>query len=432
MKFETVKSFILLILVIISISLTFGLWYYQPSYDVLNEEGSMNELETDIGGKKNALSDVIKPDAMVFHNYATGQHFTFKNPMDYIQLYNNMQSWSLSEFEYQPAGELPNDEEQVEIHFPTELPIALLNHLFSINDDVELPTWSFNKAIIEFDKEASLLNVTFISTDGKNTGTAQVHNKDAYELLWGYMSTPQNKLELAPYSIPDTDKEPIFISSDSISMFEYSLSINGTDPNKLVNALFKKPSLVSTNFDESYFTDGQRDMSLLHDDKTVQFVNPYSGTYDRMDAPDLIDQTIEHINDHKGWTNDFYLSDVTISTNKVQYQMHYKGYPVFNYSNLSVIEEQWRNQNLYQYDRPIFQLKNEIRKDSKELVSGQSIMETLSNNPNYNMSKVRDLKVGYKLSYNESTQSVTLKPSWYVNYDGNWREVNDDADKMRE
>src|SRR5699024_7204207 len=129
----------------------------------------------------------------------------------------------------------------------------------------------------------------------------------------------------------------------------------------------------------------------------------YSGSYDRMEALDLITRTIENINDHKGWTNDFYLSDVTTATNRVKYQMHYKGYPVFNYSNLSIIEQQWRNHNLYQYDRPIFQLKNELRQETKELVSGESIIETLTNNPNYNMDKVRDLKIGYTLSYDEST-----------------------------
>src|SRR5699024_11517080 len=164
MKFETVKSLILSILVIISISLTFGLWYYQPTYDVLNEEGSMSELETDIGGREYSLSDVIKPDAMIFHNYVTGQHFTFKNPMDYIHLYNNMLSWSLSDFEKRIVNGIPKGDEQVEIRFPANLPMDLLKNLFSMNDDVILPTWSFNKILIGFDDNSSLLRVTFISS----------------------------------------------------------------------------------------------------------------------------------------------------------------------------------------------------------------------------------------------------------------------------
>src|SRR5699024_3260081 len=144
---------------------------------------------------------------------------------------------------------------------------------------------------------------------------------------------------------------------------------------------------------------------LLHDKKAVQFFNPYSGTYDRMDVPELLDKTIHKINDHRGWTNDYYLSELESSTNQVKFQMHYKGYPVFNYSNLSVIIQQWRNQELFQYDRPLFQIKNELRQDTKELVSGERVIDKLSNSPNYNMKKVRDLKIGYRLSYKESTQS---------------------------
>src|SRR5699024_11775496 len=106
-----------------------------------------------------------------------------------------------------------------------------------------------------------LLTVTFISSDGKNAGVAKLHNKDAYDLLQGYMSAPENMIQLVAY--PIANDEQIFIPSNSISMVEYALSIDDINPNKLVNALFSKPSLVSTNMDESYFTDSQRDMSLL-------------------------------------------------------------------------------------------------------------------------------------------------------------------------
>lgn len=427
MKFETVKSFILSILVVFSLLLTLGLWYYQPNYDVLyDEDSSVSEFETDIGGKKESISDVIKPNAMIFHNYQTDQHFTFKKPMDYVQLFNNMESWTLSDFKKRPVDGLPKDDEQIEIRFPTDIPMELLKKMFSIDDDVDLPTWLFNKAIVGFDKGSSILKVTFVSSDEKYAGTVEVHNKDAYDLLWGHMSSQENMVQLTPYDLSNSDDEPIYIPTNAISMTEYSLSIDETDPNKLVNALFSKPSLVSTTFGESYFTDGQRQMSLLHGERTVEFFDPYSDTYDKMDIPDLIDRTVQNINDHRGWTNDYYLSELTPASNQIKFQMHYKGYPVFSYSDLSTIEQQWREQKLHQYDRPLFQIKNELRQEEKELESGEDIMQSLTDNPNYNMSKVQDLKVGYKLSYDESTQSVELQPAWYVNYDGNWREANFD------
>src|SRR5699024_3112348 len=310
---------------------------------------------------------------------------------------------------------------------------SLLGNLFSVSDDVALPTWSFQNIFISFDKSSSLLEFTFVSKDKKNSSTAKVHHKNAYDLLWAYISAPQGMEQLIASDITDKDDEPIYIPYEAISMTGYTLSIDEIDPNRLVNALFNKPSLVSTNSAESYFTDGLRGMDLLNNNMSVEFFNPYSGTYDRMEVSDLLDKTINKINDHMGWTNDYYLFDVEASTNQVKFQMHYKGYPVFDYSNLSSIILQWRKQELYQYDRPLFQIKNVLRKDTKTLVSGEQVIEKLKNSPNYNMSKIRDLKVGYRLSYKESTQTITLNPAWYVNYDGNWRELSfEEDDELRE
>lgn len=437
MKFETVKSFILFILVVISILLTFGLWYYQPTYDALYDEEEVSELDTDIGGSENDLIDVIKPDAMILHNNAADTHFTFEDPGEYFDLYDNMQTWSLSDFEDKQMGELeePEDNLQFEVEFPTELPMKLLGDIFSIDDDAILPSWSFEKFFISLDDEASTLDLTFVSTEDEVTETAIVHDEKVYDLLADYMSSEEDMLQLTSFDIPESDGGPIYIPADSVSMKKYALTVEDSDPNKLVNALFDKPSLVN-NTTEELFTDGQRRMELRHEERLAEFVAPYpDSSYPRMETMDLIDRSLQNINDHRGWTNDYYLSDLKSSTNQITYRMHYKGYPVFNDSKLSVIEQKWKDQEIHEYDRPLFQLKNVLpQDDKKELASGEEVKETLSDNPNYDMSNIRDLKIGYTLSYEErAAQSVTLKPDWYVNYDGNWRRVKfDEADKERD
>lgn len=436
MKFETVKSVILVILVVISLSLTFGIWYYQPSYDLLYDEEDVSELDTDIGGDQNDYSDVIQPDDMIFHQYDSERHFGFEDPSDYLDLFNNMQSWSLSDFEEKDSGTVPKDNEQVVIHFPTELPMELIANMFSVDDDVTLPTDAFDEIYITFDANASLLNVTFPASDGEKAETAVIKDEDAYNRLAGYMNTKDNMQELIRFdpSKSNADRDAIYIPADSISMKQYSLTVDNTDPNKLVNALFSKPSLVNNAAGDSSFSDGQRKMDLVHDGKAVEFVHPYSDTFERMKVMDLIDGSIEKVNDHHGWTNDYYLSDMEQRANGVTYRMHYNGFPVYSYSDLSTIEQKWRDEELYKYKRPLFQLKNVLpQEDTKDLDAGEDVIETLTDNPNYKMENVQDLKIGYHLSYEDkASNSVTLKPEWYVNYDGNWREVNFDDDDTDE
>src|SRR5690625_6489650 len=92
--------------------------------------------------------------------------------------------------------------------------------------------------------------------------------------------------------------------------------------------------------------------------------------------------------------------------------MRYEGYPVYNNSGLSIIEQSWRNQELHQYRRPLFSLNNSLGGDVVNLRSGSNVIHYLENNAKYEMEKVNDIQVGYHLKYlDNATHSLTLEPA---------------------
>ncbi|WP_106495720.1 YycH family regulatory protein [Lentibacillus sp. Marseille-P4043] len=422
MKLETVKSFILVILVGISLLLTLGIWSYQPNYKSLSD---MDYAEADIGGKDDvSKKDLVEPKSMIFHNYS--QLYGFSDPKDRQTLYRDMQSWVLYNFETKGANGPPTDDYQVELLFPDELPMEIVNYLFTLNDEVTLPEWSFQRLFITFDINNSSLELHFLSTNGDKQASFLVNNSEKFDLLWSYTTKQKG---LSEYVSLDKTGLPVYIPKHSKTVAQRKLTVTNIDADQLVNALFSNPEIVrrnNSNLGGSYYTDGIRGMRVQRDGRVIEFVNPLNTNYERMAPLNLLDTSMTNINEHKGWTGDYNLEELKTLTNLVRYRMYYAGYPVFN-SNLSVIEQEWRNNELYKYHRPLFKLNTMPGQDSVELKSGNDVIYFLQNS-NYKMENIEDIQIGYHLEYedNDLPYYLTLKPAWYVKESGNWKEITFD------
>src|SRR5690625_891410 len=113
MKFESVKTFILTILVGLSLLLTFGLWTYQPEHELLNDTSYINEV--DIGGIEEAKKDIIEPNHIIFHK--DQRYFGYEDPINRQNLYKDIQSWTLYKLHISEDNGDPEHIYQVEVFF---------------------------------------------------------------------------------------------------------------------------------------------------------------------------------------------------------------------------------------------------------------------------------------------------------------------------
>src|SRR5699024_11001903 len=144
--------------------------------------------------------------------------------------------------------------------------------------------------------------------------------------------------ELSEYMVFGSGSAPIYIPTHEVEMKARSLAVEIIDSNLLVDALFDIPSLVSANFREGYFTDGQRGMRLLQENRSMEYINPIHSSEEQINVRGLLEQSLMSVNEHKGWTDNYKLVDINTSLNSVRYRMNYDGYPVYNLNNLSTIE----------------------------------------------------------------------------------------------
>lgn len=418
MNFEIIKTYILTFLVLTSLLLTFALWNYQSNLEPLYGNSEFTN-EVDLGGKEEMKRSIIQPNTIIFRN--GGQLYSFNSPLESKKFYQETQEWLLSDYQVNESEGRPSNDYQIEFVFPSKLPAEIIRNLFNINEEDQLPNWSFQRMFIILNKETSLLQLIFLSVDGEQEIKYNVNKSGAFTTLWSYF---ENVDELREYIPLNNSNHPIYLPKDKVEIRTHSLAVKSIDETLLIDDLFTTPSLISPNFSGSYFTDGQRRLSLLQEGKTMEFINPIHSTEGQKDVIELLDLSMKNINEHKGWTNEFHLVDINLYDEVIHYRMFHEGYPIFSSNDLTIIEQHWRNHDLHLYKRPLFSISNLPGGKMVELPAGTEIVNFLTNHENYQISDIQDIQVGYKVTnFDDSSYSLSLEPAWYMNYNGYWSEI---------
>jgi len=436
MKLETVKSFVLFVLIGVSVLLSYTLWSYQPNSD-MTLGGEIVDNEMDAGGFSDKIKQsMVKPTDIIFHS--PNGYYGFIKANDRDALYEQMQSWVVTNFSAGGAENYATSEQGVELIFSDEIPMEIINSLFSFGtDDTVFPSWSMNRIFISFIDESKSLNVEFISSDNNDTATAVINDTASYDQLWTTLTSLDDET-LTEYVAINEESSAIYIPAGKVSLPNYSITPADINPNLFVNILFSNPAVVretnSQSIGETYFTDS-RQMSVYNDRLRMEYVNhgiPSSDEQTFFSETELLDRTISHINSHSGWTGDYRLEDINSESNRVSFQKYYNGYPVFSNSRLSTIQQRWALQQnglqLIEYDRPLFHFDNEFSNEVKSLISGESLIDYLENNTGSTLENIQDLKVGYELQYrNEQTNEyIQLDPAWYKKENNSWQKIVSD------
>src|SRR5699024_7468763 len=132
MNYETIKTFILFVLVGISFLLSFILWMYQPKYDLLYVTSYVNEV--DVVGSVKTKNQLIEPGIINLHK--DEQISVFKKPTERQRFLKELASWVLYGYKETEAERKPNSDRMVEIVFPSNIPGDVITNLFPFHDDV--------------------------------------------------------------------------------------------------------------------------------------------------------------------------------------------------------------------------------------------------------------------------------------------------------
>ncbi|WP_258832565.1 YycH family regulatory protein [Peribacillus frigoritolerans] len=428
MNFERAKSIILIILVGTSIFLTWSIWTYEPEYDPFEQSSEFIKIKSDV----QIVSDVIKPVSILFHG--NGHHFQTSNPAEMNEMEKEFSQWRFRGLKEISVNRLQrkfddfvHEDGSIEIEFSDDIPISLYKTVLNITDK-EVPEFSFDRIII---KQKNISGnesaVYFVSYDQRKIYQGMVDSKKLRNFMDSFYRGSYYKY---PKYTAETinSKRTLFVPENPVEINRLQYYIDSLDIGDLKSALFINPKYVRqepVSVGEEY-TDGTRLMTVNKENYLISYINPAQKSKLFDSSSDLLQKSIDFINEHAGWENNNYrFAYMSKNEQRVVFRLFVNGYPAFNESGMTEIEQIWGKEEIYSYDRPYFKLDSVLPSvgSAKTLPSGKEVVNQLKSKDNIDFNSVEDISIGYKLDKSLDSKLVTLvtlEPTWYYRIGDKW------------
>jgi regulatory protein YycH of two-component signal transduction system YycFG len=425
MKLETFNTILLVFLVALSLVLTAFVWTFQPN-GFKSEKIGTEEPQT-LDGAEKQLADLVRPS----HTYINekGNHYVFASKDEAEQTFvNGLSEWTLTNMKQGELSSIPDT--SIELVYPVAISYSQLNTLFQV-EGANSDTNSLGN---------NVFTRMYLSSNADNTTQLIFLNENAENPLGSVVTAT------AVNSISDVinNKENL-LAAEPLAENEANVWDQIYLPQRLQidNRVFRSETISRSVFSDIYLDDpitlGDQyiDSNRLESVKFsnngnygIYYSNPTSSTVRAASRAEQLQAAIHAINSHKGWTNDFRLYDVLGKGNfTFEFRMVQNGYPVFQQNKLSLlsIQMQSNHPDPGRYERTLLNLSSTGQPDGEKTLTAQEVKNWVADN-NYISGDIEDVVVGYKLEEFESEiYRYKMTPYWYVEFDGRWIEVGDNA-----
>ncbi|WP_167578691.1 YycH family regulatory protein [Jeotgalibacillus proteolyticus] len=431
MNIEGFKSILLTLLVVLSGVLTWNVWTFQPTYDTIETAPTVDVSIAD----ERTNSELIKPSQFLVHGTENVRGTSSESEID--ELLSTMYDWTFFSLRYNAAlsdsdiKDLTHGQNRVEIIFPTSIPFSAYQNVFDFETS-QIPDDVFDRVVIQLPQEGDVtFPVYFISYDTKQVYEARVDLDELPPLNDKIVSKAEEEYaSYFPYSAGS--EKTLYLPQGTTEVVQYKYYMNSISPQQFRDALFSDPNAVSVNSLNSTEDQYLHQSSLMRIDSstnTLNYVNPSAAEFTTAGGPsELLQKSRRFVNDHAGWTDNYYLYRLDPSVQEVTYRLHVEGLPVFNdrgVPHLAQMDQKWGDTRIFKYDRSLLSLHFEVPSTTQTtlLMTGYDVIETLESSDSFEPDLLQDVTVGYYISKDSSNDFYTLEPMWFYLYNGNWKRV---------
>lgn len=422
---EQMKSIFLTLLVILSVTLTFSIWTYTPTYETIKQAPVVNISIAD----SKRVDDVVKPYKMIA-SVEDGLTGTME-PFMLNAVVNVMKGWKINELTLEnnqlnesELNGLITKSERFTLFFPDDVPFPVYDIVlpFSITN---IPQSGFDRLIVDWSSSNNgNLKLYFVSSKNNTLYSAVAENIDSG--LFKQKVINPAAAQFTKYSeIERKGKPSLFVSSEDVESIRYTYYLKEIDTNRFRDALFNDPSLVRQSPIGSTNEEYSDDTSLMNVDlrqRTLSFVNPSAETFVPAVPSKLIFDSLDYVNEHGGWTDEFRFAGINDVNQQVDYQLYLLGSPVFSDQTLTKITAFWGDPGIYRYVRPYYTLDLSLTFDTliSTLPSGEKAALVMKTVKEIDFNKVEEMTIGYYLTRDDEQRLLILEPSWFYKYNNQW------------
>lgn len=312
----------------------------------------------------------------------------------------------------------------MEIDFPSRVPFEVYKGILQINKK-QTSNIYFDKIVIDFEKGAQKeKNIYFIDTENRKMASSSVSNNEIQAFL--NRTKQKQKSVYSPYEFVELgNNHYTFLPKSTTSISQYEYTIKDKDElESFKKILFNDPNSIqkSESKDKIEYFSSTSLMKIDLKNNMLSFVNPAENLSYKSDPRTLLNQSINFVNEHGGWTGEYRFFNLDNNSHQVIFRLFMDGYPVFNANDMAEIQQIWgENDEIYEYRRPYVALETQWNYSKKTLPSGKQVIKDLLANPHIQKNSIQDLEIGYTMQMDPDTsEAFSFEPKWYCLYEGTW------------
>jgi regulatory protein YycH of two-component signal transduction system YycFG len=320
-----------------------------------------------------------------------------------------------------------SQDNQTEIIFPDEVPIDLYKKVLNFEDQ-NIPKFEFDRIIIDAKTgQREEGSIYFYSSKNQEAYISNVSVSAINEFSKEFQDEAASFNPYFPHKM--SGGKTVYLPVNQTKMVKYTYYRNNIDPDELKEALFRDPSFVQKSVvqDGEEYADEASKMTVDNNTNMIDYVNPFRENDAVIGTTNLVQKSIDFVNDHSGWTDNYRYVYKDDFNQKVIFRMYSsEGYPIFNQLGMSEISQTWGPKDISRYERPNFHLELPLNPEMNmvTLPSGEEALEILKQKTDLKPELIKDISPGYYMKKDPDDSSlIFLEPGWFYNYDDEWREM---------
>lgn len=421
---EPVKSIILLLLVLLSVTFTFSIWTYSPQLAAIEQSPT---VDISIGDRKQ-VKDIVKPYKFLIKYEERLKGTTEQKQVDNVL--KEMGTWKVSRLVREPNEmnkaqmkvflEQPN---QFTLYFQGEVPLPVYDKILPIEDIHLHDEFSFDRLIVRWNPKEIAFEAHFINRATGVRYHGKISSDYTMESYRNIVIAGENLTSYTEVSVQD----PIYLAvpTEPIKMVRSTYYQEELSPTRFRDALFNDPNAVRRSQVDATHEEFGDDHALLvvnTESKMLNFAHPAALSREPAEYPsELLNDVIDSINEHGGWTDSYRFSYINPYSRYVKFQLFIYGYPVFSETpgtGTTEIAQYYGENRVFRYIRPYYTLEVSLT-DEIELPSGTDIANELMQLDTLDFGMVEDITTGYMMRHDLEKQTFVMEPAWYYLIKGN-------------